>query len=84
MASDVLAPPTANQELLDAIAHLQCSLDQLQQQHALVTQALLNVIRAQWDAAQFGPQSAEAILVALNPSLQGKVNAVPFGAGRHV
>jgi uncharacterized coiled-coil protein SlyX len=82
MASDVVALQTANQELSDAVANIQCALDQLQQQHALLSQALLNVIRAQWDAAQFGTQSAEAILVALNPSLQGKVNAVPFGAGR--
>jgi hypothetical protein len=82
MASDVVALQTAHQELAEAVANVQRALDQLQLQHALLTQALLNVIRGQWDAAQFGTQSAEAILVALNPSLQGKVNAVPFSAGR--
>jgi len=48
----------------------------------LQAQAILNAIRGQWDAAQFGPQSVEAILVALNPGLQGKVNAIPFDPGR--
>ena len=38
--------------------------------------------RGRWDAAQNGPQSVEAILVALNPGLQGKVEAVPFDPGR--
>ncbi len=78
MPADVIALQTANQELADALANLQRAVDQIQQQQALQTQALLNAIRGQWDAAQFGPQSVEAILVALNPSLQGKVNPVPF------
>ena len=82
MATDLVALQTANQELAQAIANLQRGIDQQQQQQALLTQALLNVIRGQWDAAQFGAQSAEAFLVALNPSLQGKVDAVPFGHGR--
>ena len=46
--------------------------------YALLTQALLNAARGQWDAARFGTQSVEAILVALNPALQGKVHAAPF------
>ena len=58
------------------------AVDQLQQQQALQTQALLNAIRGQWDAAQFGMQSVESILVALNPNLHGKVHAVPFGPTR--
>jgi hypothetical protein len=82
MATDVVSLQLANQELAAAVANLQRTTDQLQQQHALLTQALLNVIRGQWDAAQFGMQSVEAVLVALNPALQGKVNAVPFGPGR--
>ena len=82
MATEVLAQQSTNQELADAVANIQRGLDQLQQQQALLTQALFNIIRGQWDAAQFGTQSAEAALVALNPSLQGKVHAVPFGAGR--
>jgi hypothetical protein len=80
MSSDVIAPQAANQDL--ALANIQRTIDQLQQQHALVVQALLNVIRAQWDSAQYGTQSAEAILVALNPALQGKVKPVPFDQGR--
>jgi hypothetical protein len=82
MPSDVIAPNPASHEVADAIANMQRAVDQLQLQQALLSQALLNVIRAQWDSAQFGPQSAEAILVALNPSLQGKVNPVPFVQGR--
>jgi hypothetical protein len=82
MPTDVIAPNPATHEVADAIANMQRAVDQLQLQQALLSQALLNVIRAQWDSAQFGPQSAEAILVALNPSLQGKVNPVPFVQGR--
>jgi hypothetical protein len=82
MATDVSTLQTANEELAQAVADMQRALDQLQQQHALHTQALLNAIRGQWDAAQFGTQSVEAILVALNPGLQGKVNAIPFVPGR--
>jgi hypothetical protein len=66
----------------DAIADLQRTCDQLQQQLALMTQALLYAARGQSDAASFGLQSMEAIIVALNPALQGKVNAVPFGRGQ--
>ncbi|TME35990.1 MAG: hypothetical protein E6I75_10470 [Chloroflexi bacterium] len=82
MATDVVALHTANQELAQAVADLQRAVDRLQQQQALQTHALLNAIRGQWDAAQFGTQSVEAIIVALNPGLQGKVNAVPFADGR--
>ena len=82
MATDVVALQTANEELAEAVANIQRAIDQLQQQQALVIQALLNVIRAQWDAAQYGTQSAESVLVALNPALQGKVNPVPFVVGR--
>ena len=80
MATDVIAPQAAHQDL--ALANMQRNIDEIQQQNALIIQALLNVIRAQWDSAQFGPQSAEAVLVALNPALQGKVNPVPFVQGR--
>ena len=59
-------------------------LTALQAAHEEQAQALLNAIRGKWDAAQFGPQSAEAILVALNPALQGKVDAVPFDPGRQL
>src|SRR5258708_39568107 len=82
MATEVVPPQPANQELAQAVATMQRSLDQLQQQHALLTQALLNAVRGRWDAAQNGPQSVEAILVALSPGLQGKVDAVPFVHGR--
>lgn len=80
MATDVIAPQTALEELAQAVANIQRTVDQLQQQQALITQALANLIRGQWDAAQYGTQSVEAIVVALNPTLQGKVNAIPFGA----
>jgi hypothetical protein len=78
MVTEVLALKVANQELADAVANLQRAVDQMQQQQALQTQALLNATRGQWDAARFGTQSVEAILVALNPALQGKVHAAPF------
>lgn len=82
MATDVVALQTANAELSQALANMQRALDQLQQQQALQTHALLNTIRGRWDAAQNGSQSVEAILVALNPGLQGKVEALPFVPGR--
>ncbi|MCA1644321.1 MAG: hypothetical protein LC797_02245 [Chloroflexi bacterium] len=82
MATPAPATQTANEQLAQDLANMQRALDQLQQQQALHTQALLNAIRGRWDAAQNGPQSVEAILVALNPGLQGKVEAVPFVPGR--
>ena len=81
-AVDVLALQTAYQELAAAVANIQRAIDQTQQQQALQTLALLNAVRGQWDAARYGTQSVEAILVALNPSLQGKVEPVPFDGGR--
>ena len=81
MATDVLALQLANQELADAVANMQRAIDQMQQQQALQIQALLNAARGQWDAARFGTQSVEAILVALNPALQGKVHTAPFDDG---
>jgi hypothetical protein len=80
MTPDVSTLQTANEELAQALANMQRTLDQVQQQQALHTQALLNAIRGRWDAAQFGTQSVESILVALNPALHGKVDGVPFGA----
>ena len=83
MATDVLTTlQTTVQELAQAVANMQRAVDQLQQEQALQTQAILNTIRGRWDAAQNGAQSAEAILVALSPSLQGKVHAIPFVPGR--
>ena len=82
MATDVVSLEAAHEQHAQAIANLQRAIDQLAQQQALHTQALLHAIRGKWDAAQFGPQSAEAVLVALNPALQGKVDAVPFERGR--
>jgi hypothetical protein len=82
MATDVFALKLANQELADAVANMQRAMDQMQVQHALLAQALLNATRGQWDAARFGRDSVEAILVAINPALQGKVHAVPFENGQ--
>ena len=82
MATNAVALQTVTEDLAQTVADLQRALDQLQEQQALQTQALLNAIRGRWDAAQNGPQSVEAILVALNPGLQGKVEAVPFVPGR--
>jgi hypothetical protein len=82
MATEVVAYQTSNEELAQAIANIQLTLDQTREQQALLVQALLNAIRGRWDAAQNGAQSVEAILVALNPGLQGKVEAVPFDPGR--
>ena len=79
MATDVLALKTAHDELAAGVANLQRAMDQVQQQQALLTQALLNAARGQWDAARFGTQSVESILVALNPSLQGNVYSAPVG-----
>lgn len=78
MATDVVALKVANQELAETLANMQRAIDLLQQQQALQVQALLNAARGQWDAARFGTQSVEAILVALNPALHGKVHALPF------
>ena len=80
MATDTFAPQSETQD--QALANMQRNIDEIQQQHALIIQALLNIIRAKWDSAQFGPESVEAVLVALNPALQGKVNPVPFVQGR--
>ncbi|MBV8715646.1 MAG: hypothetical protein JO020_29615 [Chloroflexi bacterium] len=77
MATDV-STLQANHELADALANIQRAMDQVQQQHALLIQAFVNASRGQWDAARYGTQSVEAILVALNPSLQGKVHTAPF------
>lgn len=82
MATDVLPHQSNPPELAQALANLQRAIDQLQQQQALQTEAMLKLIRGHWDAAQFGPQSVEAILVALNPSLQGKVHPIPFDPDR--
>ena len=78
MAIDVTALQAAHQQQAQAIVNLQRAVDQLAQQQALFTQAILHLVRGHWDAAQFGPNSAESVLVALNPVLQGKVDAVPF------
>ena len=82
MATDVIAPQITNEDLAQEVANIQRTLDETREQQALLAQALLNAIRGRWDAAQNGPQSVEAILVALNPGLQGKVEAVPFVPGR--
>lgn len=82
MATDVFTLKLANQELADAVANMQRAIDQMQLQHTLLTQALLNALRGRWDAASFGDDSVEALLVAMNPALQGKVHAVPFDDGQ--
>ena len=82
MATPVIAPESIDEQHAQTIANLQRAVDQLQQHQALLNEALLNAIRGRWDAAQFGPQSVESILVALNPGLQGKVHAVPFVRGQ--
>jgi hypothetical protein len=79
MAADLVTLELANQELAQALANMQRAVDQLQQQQALYIQALLYAVRGQWDAARYGTESVEAVLVALNPSLQGKVDPIPFG-----
>jgi hypothetical protein len=73
---------TIEEQLAQAVADMQRAIDQMQQQYALHSQALLSAIRGQWAAAQYGSESVESILVALNPNLQGKVNPVPFDTGR--
>jgi len=82
MASELITQQAVDHDLAQAVADMQRAVDELRQQQALQAQAILNAIRGQWDAAQFGPQSVEAILVALNPGLQGKVNPIPFDHGR--
>jgi hypothetical protein len=82
MASELITQHSVDHDLAQAVADMQRAVDELRQQQALQAQAILNAIRGQWDAAQFGPQSVEAILVALNPGLQGKVNAIPFDPAR--
>ena len=82
MALDVTELQAAQQQHAQAIANLQRAIDQLAQQQALCTEAILHAVRGKWDAAQFGPHSVEAVLVALNPALHGKVDAVPFDLPR--
>ena len=82
MAIDVFALKLRNQELEAALANMQRAVDQMQVQQALLAQALLNAARDRWDAARFGLDSVEAMLVANNPTLQGKVHAVPFVSGQ--
>lgn len=78
MAIDVTALQASHQQQAQAIANLQRAIDQLAQQQALFTQAILHLVRGHWDAAQYGPHSVESVLVALNPTLQGKVDAIAF------
>jgi hypothetical protein len=78
MALDVLALQTAYHELAEVVANQQRAIDQTVQRQTLLTQALVFASRGQWHAARYGSQSVEAILVAISPSLQGKVDAVPF------
>jgi hypothetical protein len=82
MVTEVVALKLANQELADAVANVQRAVDQMQQQHALLAQALIYAARGQWEAARFGAQSVEAILVAMIPALQGKVLSAPFEVGQ--
>jgi hypothetical protein len=80
MSTDVSALSTTNAEIAQTLANMQRTLDQLQQQQTLLAQAVLNVIRGRWDAAQFGTQSVESFVVAFDPALHGKVEAVRFEA----
>lgn len=82
MATDVFSLKLANQELADAVANMQRAIDQMQQQHALLLQALVNASRGRWGAAEFGRDSVEGNLVAIDPALQGKVYAGPFEVGQ--
>jgi hypothetical protein len=82
MATDLTTLQTANQELAEALAVMQHTVDELKMQQGLLLDAVVNIIQGRWDAAQFGHHSVEADVVALNPALQGKVNAVPFVQGR--
>jgi hypothetical protein len=70
------------QELSQALAVMQHSLDQLKLQHGLLIDAFVNVVEGRWDAAQFGNRSVEADVVSMNPALQGKLNPIPFVHGR--
>ena len=49
-------------------------LTQLENQQALVTQALIAALQGQWVGA---PPSVEAFLYALNPTLQGTLTLDP-------
>jgi TolA-binding protein len=88
MAHDITALQAAYEHHAQTVANLQVRIDDLQraveqlaQQQALCTEAILRIVRGQWDAPQHGPRSAESVLVALNPALQGKVDAVAFNHG---
>jgi hypothetical protein len=70
------------QELSQALAVMQQSLDQLKLQHGLLIDAFVNVVEGRWDAAQFGNRSVEADVVSMNPALQGKLQPIPFVHGR--
>ena len=49
-------------------------LTQLEQQQALLTQALVAALEGQWTGA---PPSVEAFLYAINPTLQGTLTLDP-------
>jgi hypothetical protein len=82
MAAEEDALLAAYYQQAQAIANLQRTVDQLQQQLGLLTQALVHLVRGEWDAGRYGALSAEAFVVALSPELQGKVNAVRFEVAR--
>jgi hypothetical protein len=78
VTADISALQTTNDDLAQALANMQQTLDQVQQHQALLARAMLNAIRGRWAAAEFGTQSVESMLVALDPALHGKVEAVRF------
>jgi ABC-type transporter Mla subunit MlaD len=77
MAPDLsAATPSSSPDLAQTLADMQRAIDQMQQQQALLAQALLNAARGRWDAAEYGVQSVESMLVAFDPALHGKVAAL--------
>ena len=66
------------QQAFEQLQHIQEAIDQLAQQQALQTQAMKYILQGRWDAPRNGSESAESVVVALDPSLQGKVRALRF------
>ena len=65
-------------QLIALLERILVRLDEQAQFQALLAEAIKLLIQGRWDAAQYGPRSVEALLVAYNPANQGKVDPIPF------
>jgi len=81
MAIDVTnlhSSEASDPQLTALLQRILVRLDEQAQFQALLAEAIKLLIQGRWDAAQYGSQSVEALLVAYNPADQGKVDPIPF------